>query len=400
MSARAVSATWRWGRFNLVGLGGFVLQLLALSILTRRFGWHPTLATAVGLQVAVLHNFAGHSLWTWADRRAVDFRVVARRFGRYQAAKAVSLAANAGLTTWLVWSLWIPVELANAAAVAVLSIANFLVTDRFVFQSPREQAVHVCGFRPYVQLVKFRYHITFLNVLFGALLFAPAYDFGLGARLAALYVSFNVLLYGGLYTLNDLADCVADRHHPQKRLRPVASGAVTTSHAAWYAGVLIAAGLATGVVFGAQVWSCYLAVVAINATYSVGGRDLRGADLLLNSLPHVVRFLMGVLVVGEQPPVGHLIALLCMAMALSSLRRDVEKDVDRAGSRPTLLRYSGSQLRGVVAICLGTGLVVALHGMARAPGFYGVLWATTAVLIGGAYLSETVRDLLRRIWTH
>lgn len=396
MDARAVSAAYRWGRFNLVGLAGFILQVSTLSLLTRHFGWHPMLATAVGLQIAVLHNFAGHSRWTWPDRPAVGFRDLASRFGRYQVAKAVSLVANAGLTTWLAWRLRVPVELANAAAVAGLSLVNFLVTDRLVFQETGQ----AWQLWPYVRLIKFQYHITFLNVLFGALLFAPAFDLGLAGRLAALYVSFNVLLYGGLYTLNDLADCVADARHPRKKLRPIASGSVTRSHAAWYAGFLTAAGLATGAALGPHVLLCYVAVTAINLGYSFGGRDVRGADLLLNSLPHVVRFLMGVLVVGGQPPLGHLITLLFMAIALSSLRRDVEKDVDRGRSRPTLLRYTDSQLKTVVAVCLGAGAGIALMGVAEAPGFYAVLGGTTTVLIGGAYLSETVRGVLRRIWTH
>ena len=414
MDARAVSAAYRWGRFNLVGLGGFILQVSTLSLLTRHFGWHPMLATAVGLQVAVLHNFAGHSRWTWPDRPAVGLREIASRFGRYQVAKAVSLVANAGLTTWLAWRLRVPVELANAAAVAGLSIVNFLVTDRLVFRSPREETgrfsdvlarnndsrCQAWQLWPFVRLIKFQYHITFLNVLFAALLFAPAFDIRLAWRLAALYVSFNVLLYGGLFTLNDLADCAADARHPRKKLRPIASGSVTRSHAAWYAGLLIAAGLATGAALGPHVLLCYVAVTAINLGYSFGGRDVRGADLLLNSLPHVVRFLMGVLVVGRQPPLSHLIALLFMAIALSSLRRDVEKDVDRGHSRPTLLRYTDSQLKTVVAVCLGLGTWIALKGVAEAPGFYAVLGATMTVLIGGAYLSEAVRGVLRRIWTH
>ena len=357
------------------------------------------LATVVGLQIAVLHNFVGHSRWTWLDRPAISFRDVARRFGRYQIAKAVSLSVNAGLTTWAVWRLHVPVELANAAAVAVLSIANFLITDRFVFRVPPGETRRVCRLRASVRLIKFRYHITFINVLFGALLFAPVFDLVLAARLVALYLSFNVLLYGGLYTLNDLADCAADARHPQKRFRPIASGEVTPSQAAGWAALLVTAGMITGAAFGLRILLCYVAVVVLNIVYSGGGRDVRGTDLLLNSLPHVVRFLMGVLLVDRLPPAGHLVALLFMAVALSSLRRDVEKDVDAGAGRPTLRRYTTSQLKLIVAVCLGGGAVVALHGGPEAPGFYGVLWATTAVLVGGVYSSGTGRGLLRRIWT-
>ena len=57
----------RWGVFNLVGLGGFLLQIGAIGVLTRGFGWSPFAATALALELAALHNFIGHSRWTWAD---------------------------------------------------------------------------------------------------------------------------------------------------------------------------------------------------------------------------------------------------------------------------------------------------------------------------------------------
>ncbi len=110
------------------------------------------------------------------------------------------------------------------------------------------------------------------------------------------------------------------------------------------------AGLATGAALGPHVLLCYVAVTAINLGYSFGGRDARG--------------------------------------------------VDRGHGRPTLLRYTDSQLKTVVAVCLGAGAGIALMDVAEAPGFYAVLWATTTVLIGGAYLSEAVRGVLRSIWTH
>jgi 4-hydroxybenzoate polyprenyltransferase len=59
-------------------------------------------------------------------------------------------------------------------------------------------------------LVKPRYHASFVTVAVGALLFAESFDALLVLRLAALYVSFNVLLYGGIYTFNDIADRAAD----------------------------------------------------------------------------------------------------------------------------------------------------------------------------------------------
>ena len=118
--------------FNAVGAGGFIVQIAAIALLTRYFGWPAFAATAVGLELAALQNFVGHSRWTWRERRPAGTRAWLRRFGRYQAAKTASLLANLALTTVLV-DVGVPPEVANTAAVLVCAIPNYLVSDHLVF---------------------------------------------------------------------------------------------------------------------------------------------------------------------------------------------------------------------------------------------------------------------------
>ena len=107
-------------------------------------------------------------------------------------------------------------------------------------------------------LIKFRYHVTFINAAFGALIFADRLDRDLAWRLLALYVSFNVLLYSGLYTINDLADRESDARHPLKRRRPIPSGRVSVRTAEWWASVCLASGMASAAfVFGTPIVWCY-----------------------------------------------------------------------------------------------------------------------------------------------
>ena len=54
--------------FNVVGAGGFVVQIGTIALLTRHFGWPAFVATAVALELAALQNFLAHSRWTWGDR--------------------------------------------------------------------------------------------------------------------------------------------------------------------------------------------------------------------------------------------------------------------------------------------------------------------------------------------
>ena len=119
--------------FNVVGLGGFVVQLGAIALLTRYFGWPSFAATAVGLELAALQNFVAHSRWTWADRRVTGWRAWVRRYGRYQAAKTTGLLANLAITTWVTHA-GAPPEIANIAAVLACAIPNYLFSERLVFR--------------------------------------------------------------------------------------------------------------------------------------------------------------------------------------------------------------------------------------------------------------------------
>ncbi len=122
----------RWGVFNAVGVGGFVVQVGAIALLTRHFGWPAFAATAVALELAALQNFVGHNRWTWRDRPAAGWRDWLRRYWRYQVAKTASLAANLAITTLLI-HLGLPAEIANTAAVLACAVPNYLASERFVF---------------------------------------------------------------------------------------------------------------------------------------------------------------------------------------------------------------------------------------------------------------------------
>lgn len=123
----------RWGVFNAVGLGGFVVQICAIALLTRHFGWPAFAATAVALELAALQNFIAHSRWTWGDRPATGAREWLRRYWRYQGAKTASLAANLAVTALLI-HIGLPAEIANTAAVLVCAIPNYLVSEHLVFR--------------------------------------------------------------------------------------------------------------------------------------------------------------------------------------------------------------------------------------------------------------------------
>jgi putative flippase GtrA len=119
----------RFGRFNLVGIGGFVLQLGLLDALTRWTMWPLAVSVAVAVLVTVTHNFAWHRRYTWpgaTDRWFVRWLAFAGSNG------AVSLVTNLVVTTTLAGA-GVPVLAANTVAVGAAALFNFLISDRLVF---------------------------------------------------------------------------------------------------------------------------------------------------------------------------------------------------------------------------------------------------------------------------
>ena len=119
--------------FAIVGMIGYGVQSLVLWMLVGRVGLATVPATLLATEAAVLHNFLWHLRWTWADRPA-GARAGVGRLVRFNLSNGgFSLVGGAAIMALLVDALGVHYLLANLAAVAAVSIVNFLASDRFVF---------------------------------------------------------------------------------------------------------------------------------------------------------------------------------------------------------------------------------------------------------------------------
>jgi putative flippase GtrA len=127
--------TGRWLKFSTVGLIGVGVQLAVLVALTK-LGVDYLVATAVAVEIALLHNYAWHRRWTWADRDARSGRLL--RF--HLANGLVSLLSNLVWMRVLTGGLGVPAVPANLAAITVTSLLNFALGERWVFTRSTEGA--------------------------------------------------------------------------------------------------------------------------------------------------------------------------------------------------------------------------------------------------------------------
>jgi len=119
----------------MVGLMGMVVHLTMLSLLAKMFQLEASVATACAVEIAVLHNFTWHELFTWKDRSSVHWSEVAGRLLRFNLTTGmISLVGTTAIVRYLVTEHHLPVLTANVIAIPCCSMLNFLASDFLVFK--------------------------------------------------------------------------------------------------------------------------------------------------------------------------------------------------------------------------------------------------------------------------
>jgi 4-hydroxybenzoate polyprenyltransferase len=208
--------------------------------------------------------------------------------------------------------------------------------------------------KPGPVLVSLRPHQWTKNlVLFAALAFSK-HLFETGPLLRAL-LAFAIFcgLSGAVYLLNDVADRERDRMHPLKRLRPVASGALSPRTAVGLAAIIGFACLALSFLLGVPFAACAVVYLALNLFYSFSLKEVVILDVLAISMGFVVRAVAGAMAIGVLISDWLLICtiLLALFLTLSKRRHELTSLNDSAtGHRPTLQEYSPYLLDQMISV--------------------------------------------------
>ena len=131
----------RWLKFNFVGGLGIGVQLAALVLLKSALHLNYLLATAVAVETAVIHNFLWHERFTWKDRERATSPFL--RFIKFNLTNGLlSILGNLALMRLFTGVWHVNYLAANLASITLCSLANFIVSDRFVFrmQAPNKRS--------------------------------------------------------------------------------------------------------------------------------------------------------------------------------------------------------------------------------------------------------------------
>src|SRR5450432_30335 len=179
------------------------------------------------------------------------------------------------------------------------------------------------------------------------------FDFGLMKRAGGAFLVF-CLVAGAVYTLNDIVDAPADRVHPVKRHRPIASGVVPINVAKALAVVLFVVAMG-GALYGPPLFALVVFLYFIqNLAYSFKLKKLAYADVACIALGFVLRVVAGGLATRIQVS-GYLLACTALlALFLGFGKRSHElagaAAPESSKQRAVLQAYSPAALGRALAI--------------------------------------------------
>jgi decaprenyl-phosphate phosphoribosyltransferase len=161
-------------------------------------------------------------------------------------------------------------------------------------------------------------------------------------RVFLIFLSFCAMA-SAVYFLNDIIDRERDRSHPQKCLRPIASGALSIKKGIFFGSGL--AMLSLALAYSSDMVSLLLLLLygALNVLYSLWLKHIVIVDVFVISLMFVLRVLSGGVAVNVALSSWLLITtfLLALFLALGKRRQELVFLEDSANSqRPVLNHYT------------------------------------------------------------
>ena len=164
-----------------------------------------------------------------------------------------------------------------------------------------------------------------------------------------------------VYALNDLADIERDRQHPRKRLRALASGALSVRYAISLMVILVIASLVVAYVFGGPRTTAVLVTYAVaNVLYSYVLKYLVILDVGFIAVGFILRIMAGAYATDTEPSYWLILCTLNVSLFLGFAKRRGEIVALGQGAqshREVLEHYSESFLDQMISIVTTSTLI-------------------------------------------
>lgn len=198
-------------------------------------------------------------------------------------------------------------------------------------------------------------------LVFAGLLFSGQLDQAAQVLDATLtFVAFCAISSAG-YLFNDLRDRELDRRHPDKRGRPIASGALSAAAGAGLALALGAAALILGAAVKPEIAGLVALYAAITTAYSLALKRLVILDVMTIASLFILRVVAGAVAVEAAASEFLLICTAMLALFLGFTKRRqeamLEERIPATTTRPVLEHYSLPFLDQMVAMVTAAAIL-------------------------------------------
>ena len=181
------------------------------------------------------------------------------------------------------------------------------------------------------------------------------------------------LISGVTYTINDLLDVEADRLHPQKQNRPIASGRLSKNQAIAFSIFLLVLSLVGGYLLSPRLALIFAAYMLLMLAYSLWLKKVMILDVLVIASGFVLRVLAGLSVIQVayfSPWLFILTTLLAMYLAFGKRLAELKLlETNAVSHRKTLDGYTVPLLSQYIIVILTAILITyTLYTFSAHPG--------------------------------
>jgi len=192
------------------------------------------------------------------------------------------------------------------------------------------------------------------------------------------------------YLFNDLRDREHDRRHPDKRHRPIASGAVAPATASVVAVVLGAGAIALGFAVEPEIAGLVALYGLITTAYSLGLKRVVIIDVMTIASLFILRVIAGAVAVGAHASEFLLICtgMLALFLGFTKRRQEAMLEGEEGGevdTRPVLEHYSIPFLDQMIAMVTASAILSYVIYAANSPRVGSEMLATAPSVLYGIF---------------
>ncbi len=216
-------------------------------------------------------------------------------------------------------------------------------------------------FRDALQLLRVEHWVKNLFVFLPAFFAARLLEWSVWTNALWAFAAFSAVS-SGVYVLNDWLDAPQDRNHPEKRLRPIARGAVRGREALSLLIGMMTLGLFLAIMLHPVVGFLCTLYIGINALYSFALKHIAIVDISLIAVGFLLRVLVGGAATGVEVSHWLVVMTFLLALILGLAKRRGEYVVAMRGHsfRRALEGYNLPFLDAAMVLCSGVTIVAYL----------------------------------------